>query len=477
MLMPADNNLVCMCESCVNNGNSKLNASPAVFKLINKLAQKFPHFQIFSTAYVTTNNPPSFQLEKNAGVMLSTMSFPKGIVYEKTNYKSTIEGTLKSWKSVTKTIYVWDYGIHFDLYLSSYPSLLIHQENIQFFKKNGITGIFMQGNEESFAAFEGLKYFVYAQLMLNPETDVRALIRFYLEGQFPKAGTVLANYYLEIEERALNSKHEMDIYGGWNQQLKKYLSFQPLKNLMLELEELESKTSKDELDELKTLKIAFNFQLLEIMRVNGIGNEGYAYINKSGEKQIKPEVKQMVGKIEQLKQETKFDILNESHVALSNYIEFWYSEVFQKKIQILVPDLKIKAISKLDEDYSDLNILTNGKVGFLDYDNNWLITTGQALHLEIDPKSALGSKTFSIRLLQDLKHGIYFPQKIQLTIGKEIYTAEIPRDELKKALTTYAIQIPIKKFKIEDKMSVLMIKQMEFKNKSTACGELQFTKR
>jgi hypothetical protein len=477
MLMPADNHLVCQCKACVSNGNSKSNASPAVFKLVNKLAKEFPNFQIFSSAYITTDKAPTFKLEKNTGVMLSTMSFPKGILYNNSKQKIQIEKQINDWKSTTNTIYIWDYAIHFDLYLSSYPSLLIHQQNLMFLRDKGVTGIFMQGNEESYAAFEDLKYFVYAQLLLNPDADVRLLIRFYLESQYPKAGKILADYYLEIEERSLNSNHEMDIYGGWNQQINKYLSYLPLQQLIQDLEAVELKSSSTERINLKTLKLALNYQLLEIMRMNGFGNKGYASFNSNGEVLLNQEATQAFEKIQNLKKETGIEFINERHLLLSSYIDLWNSEAFKSELKTPIVNLKLFAKSKLDEDYSDLDLLINGKKGFYDYDNNWLITTLEPLNIEIEGKVINESKDFSVSFLQDTKHRIYFPKKIILTIGQEIYTVEIPLDLLRKPLSKHTIEIPLKKFKSTDLIRFEIIKQADFKNKSNACGELQFNKR
>lgn len=475
MIMPADNQLVCQCEACVKNGNSKSNASPAVFKLINKLAKEFPDFQIFSSAYITTDKAPSFQLEKNAGVMLSTMSFPKGIVYDRAKQRESIEQHLKKWQAVTKTIYVWDYGIHFDLYLASYPSLLIHQQNLSFLKNRGVTGVFMQGNEESYAAFEDVKYFGYAQLLLNPDVDLRSLIRFYFENQYPKAGKALADYYLEIEERAFNSGNQLDIYGGWNQHLVKYLSLSPLQDLIQNLETLEAISTRSEIRKLLKLKLALNYQVLEIMRLNGVGKQGYASVNPSGELIIKEEALKALKELEKLEKETKIEFINESHLALSTYIEFWNAKASQKKI-VPILDLKLLAKSKLDEDYTDLNTLNNAKMGFYDYANNWLITSQEPLKLEIEGKNINDAETFSISFLQDTKHKIYFPEKIKLRIGEETYMISTPVGIRERNLGKYVFEIPIKNFNSADKITFETIKQEAFAKKSNACGELQFNK-
>ncbi len=83
MLMPDDNAMVCMCDACMASGNTKTNASPAVFSFLNRMAAKFPKQEFFSTAYITTKQPPKTdKFASNVGVMLSTMDFPKAIVLE-----------------------------------------------------------------------------------------------------------------------------------------------------------------------------------------------------------------------------------------------------------------------------------------------------------------------------------------------------------------------------------------------------------
>jgi len=58
MIAPNDNLLVCQCDLCIKNGNTKNNAAPAVFQLMNDLAEEFHNQHFFTTAYLSITNTP-----------------------------------------------------------------------------------------------------------------------------------------------------------------------------------------------------------------------------------------------------------------------------------------------------------------------------------------------------------------------------------------------------------------------------------
>ena len=476
MVMPNDNNLVCTCSSCKSAGNTKDSASPAVFSLLNKLARKFPEYEFFSTAYITTQKPPDFALEKNAGIMLSTMAFPKGVVYEDSPKKDFVVTTINDWKKVANKMYVWDYVINFDNYLGSYPTILITQKNLQFFHKMGVKGIFLHGNEDSYAAFSDMKAFIYAQLLQNPDFDVPSLVQFYLKKRFPSKWEAISAYYLNIENKALKSKSQLDIYGGWNQSLVKYLDYKELSALHDELMGYINDFGIYEMNAVNPLLTALHYQKLEMMRLNGVGVNGFAQTipEKPEDGIVKPEVKRMVGELKRFANIAKITTINEAQQSISDYIKLWDSQILNKIHKNYIFGREVQVLSTLDEDYTKVSMLNDGAVGFYDYFNNWMINTVDELEIKVNTEDVLLATSVDINFLNIPRHRIYLPQAVEVTVGERVYRTDITAVNYDSEVSKHYVNVPISVKNTDEFVKVKIIKQDEFKNKSTACDEIYF---
>lgn len=476
MLMPDDNAMVCMCDACVASGNTKINASPAVFSFLNRMAAKFPKQEFFSTAYITTKQPPKTdKFASNVGVMLSTMDFPKAVVLEQSKKFPLVQKTLDSWKALTDKIYLWDYAINFDSYFESYPTLSIAQKNLQYYKKQNIKGVFMQGNEDSYAAFQDLKCQLYAQLLRDTNLDLKAEIKAFFDKKYPTLGSLLFAYYAKIESNALLSKRELDIYGGITQAKKKYLNHREFTvfydNLLAKLTALPEQEAK----EIQKLLLALTFQKLEIARTSGIGEEGYAEFEKDNPiATTKKDIIQAVTRLEELSKETKIDIYSELGFSLENYIGLYKTELLNKEYQNLLFGKRFKALTELDEDYADIRTLTDGTIGFNDYFNNWMLVTGaENLELSIGTEGLYETKLVEISFLHNPKHRIYLPAEVEVNIDGRLYTAAIELESA-AATTRYVLRIPVELKASDKNIGIKITKQPELKSKSIACDEVVF---
>jgi hypothetical protein len=476
MVMPNDNSLVCQCSLCKAKGNTNTNASPAVFSLLNKLSKKFPEYEFFSTAYISTQQPPGFKLEKNTGVMLSTMAFPKGVVYENSSKKDFIINTIDAWMDVTNKTYVWDYVINFDNYLGSYPTVLTTQKNLQLFHKMGVKGVFLHGNEDSYAAFSDMKAFLYAQLLQNPQVDVDELVRFYLKKRFPSKWESIANYYLSIENKAMNSKAQLDIYGGWNQSLVKYFEYKELNALHEEMMGYINDFGVYEMNAVNPLLTALHYQKLEMMRLNGVGVNGFAVTipEKPEDGIVKPEVKRMIGELKRFAAISKIQVINESQQKMTEYIKLWESQILDKIHKNYLFGREIEVLSTLDEDYQQVKMLNDGAVGFYDYFNNWLLSTVDELEIRVKSEDVLLATSVDINFLNIPRHRIYLPKAVQVKVGERTYTTEITPSNYDTEVSKLYVNVPIMVKNTDEFVTVKVIKQDEFKDKSTACDEIYF---
>lgn len=473
MIMPNDDAVVCQCSACTATGNTKMNASPAVFTLLNKLAKEFPEQQFFSTAYITTQTPPEFKLEKNGGVMLSTMSFPKGVAVASSDKKDLVGKTFSGWKKVTDKIYLWDYAINFDNYFDFYPTVSISQQNLQFYKAKGVTGVFMQGSEDRYSAFADLKCYLYAQLLQNTEVNLSMLTSRFFSHQYPEVNDLLFDYYTKIEDLSFKSKQKMDIYGGTGPAKKKYMNESGFNlfydNLIKTTDTITASKNK----ELQSLLLAFTFQKLELLRTTpDLDDTGYATIVKDSVAKLKPEIPVLLSRLKKLQAKTGIDIYNESGASLKEYIKNWESMIIAQGYKNLLYGKNLLVTSKLDEDYPDGRVLTDGAIGFNDYYNNWLIVTSDTLAVKIDPAGLEKANMLVMNFLNDPRHKIYMPKQVSVVVGSRRYSAEVKPYNDEKNAGKNKVSIPIVIKKGDKAINIQVIKQAAYLNKSIACDEI-----
>ncbi|MDO3694713.1 DUF4838 domain-containing protein [Wenyingzhuangia sp. chi5] len=406
MIAPNDNSLVCQCNLCLAKGNTKKNASPAVFSLISKMAMQYPSKTFWSLGYVTTKTPPNFKLPNNVGVLLSTIDCQESLPLTNTLKGKSFLNQISDWNTKIKNIYVWDYVVNFDNYMDFYPIFNSTKKNLQAYKENGVTGVFFNGSGYDYSILEEVKYHVLASLLSDVESSVDDLILEGTKKYYPQITDEIYEYLKFIEEK---SQTKQGIYSSINEAKKRYLTLNKLK----ELEEAINKVPSNL--RLNQFKIGVLFLELELMRVNGLNNEGYAFLNND---EIKLNVKvesnlNQLGKLLKLSQLYKISERNET---FSNYLEQWKQLLIKIKSNPSFYDINISSETKLDEDYNNINILNDGAFGFEDYNNNWLVFSGGELRINISSQKCVDNVFHKIELslLSDAKHKIFLPNKIQL---------------------------------------------------------------
>ncbi len=475
MIMPYDNELVCMCEACLKLGNTNSNASPAVFALIDKLAARFPKALFFSTAYVTTQTPPTQSAKENVGVMISTMAFPKGIVLETSNKAESIATTFKDWRKVTKNIYLWDYAINFDNYFDFFPTVKIAQKNLQYYLDNGVKGIFMHGSDEgSFAAFGDLKAYLYAQLYNQPKTDINSHIQLFLINKYPVIGKELSNYYIKIEDRALQSKKSLDLYGGIQQSANKYIDIVELNEVLAFLLSKKDLIRPQDRSSFDSIVMAFIFQSLELQRTNGLTEKGYGtYINQT--LVLSQESKKWLQLLKQYSQTNNIDIYNESKFKLTDYIAAWDTRIFKQPYRNLFYKKSFQVLSKLDEDYTNTSTLNDGAIGFKDYYNNWLINSSSVFELETNTSGLEKASILKVDFLHDERHKIFPPESVTVDIGDRKYQTRVngvKEEQGERYFVT--VELPIEIKSDDTQLKITIKKQSEPRKRLMAFDEIIF---
>lgn len=470
MIAPDDNNIVCQCHLCKAKGNTKKNASPAVYSLLSELAEEYRDLSFWSLGYVTTKTPPNFKLPSNVGVLLSTIDCQEALPLEETPKGRKFLDQIATWNSKIQNIFIWDYVVNFDNYMDFYPIFNTTKKNLNSYVKNGVTGVFLHGSGYDYSVLEEVKYHVISRLLLDPDAVINDLIREGVGRYYPELSNVLFDYLTLIEKKAIVSKKKQDIYSGIKKANRRYLSLSEIESLLKKVKNIHT-------PKINKLKIALLYLQLELMHVNGLKNEGFGVLDTNNQIQENPFIYSKLKELQTLVERSGLAKINEKKDTFRSYIYQW--EKFLKRIRNndSFYNINIRSFSTLDEDYSNIKVLNDGAFGFNNYNDNWLIFSGNELLLNINnfKCSEKEINKLEIGLLEDVKHRIFLPTNIQIfdKAGKLVKDIKMTNTQLNTS-NVQTIEVLLPEINLGDKFSYNI--KIVNTNKSIAIDEIRFLK-
>lgn len=389
VIMPNDNHIVCHCPKCQAAGNTATSATPAVAKMITRLAQRFPLHQFFTSYYATTAQVPDTKLPDNVGVLISAIDLPMMADLSKSSEAQAFNLLVHQWRTKVGRVYVWDYMRNFDDYLSPFPFLTAAKSRLNFFKEAGVSGVIYNGSGEDYAAFDPMQSSVLASLLLDPTLDISDRVTAELQRRYPETHQIIADYYLGLEARTQNDNQPLPFYGGIGDLVETYLDPEAFTSFFESLEKASKPLKGDERRELNRLLTALNFTRLQLLRLPQLGYDA-----------TKASIY-----IENLAGHTAFpdlSVFREAKGSLTSYMANYEARPAQ-----IATSGAVKCVS-----YPEL---TDGYVGLpIDYHTNWFITPREqdVLTLEMQLQQPVGQ--LSISTLHAPLWGIYWPAKAEL---------------------------------------------------------------
>lgn len=413
VIAPDDNPYACTCASCTALGNTEKNATPAVTELVLRLAQRFPRHFFFTTSYLSTQQATDKQLPANTGVMVSAIDFPLRRIDSKDAQEKKFAQQLENWKKVTKNIYIWDYINNFDDYLTPFPILKIAQQRLQFFKKNGASGIFFNGSGYSYSSFDEMRTFVLSALLINPEQVVDDLIRNYFNQEYPVSKKWLSDYYIDLENSAQSGK-KLGLYAGIRESEGAYLNPEKFIKFYDEMGDFVSDAKGKERKKLHELQTALSFTRLEMGRDHSYDTYGYAKRNGKGIQAV-PQAQKWVTQLKEHKAFSGMEYYNESANEIDYYIKEWEQYILASDIKKDL-FLGITPSSTPKTNKNSLKRLTDGTHGLPDnYHCGWIIFPQEECTIDLPVKEINESGTVYISFLNLPRHRIYAPQQIEVS--------------------------------------------------------------
>lgn len=193
----------CQCDNCRRIDESEGSPSGTIIYFLNKLATRFPDKEFSTLAYLYSVEPPkNIKPLSNVNIMLCDIDCYREVPLSDNPSGRSFLKNLEGWSKISDNIFLWDYGINFDNYISPFPNFHILQANMQIFRKNNVKMHFSQIGSIKGGDFSELRSYVVSKLLWNIDYDVDSLIRSFLNGYYGKAGHFIYEY-MKIQEGAL----------------------------------------------------------------------------------------------------------------------------------------------------------------------------------------------------------------------------------------------------------------------------------
>ena len=463
MLMPQDNDIVCTCLACTRAGNTPKTATPAVTRLLERLAQRFPQHLFFTSSYLTTLNAPASPLPANTGVMISAMDIPLKADFRKSPQARRFKKLLERWKKVTTRIYVWDYMRNFDDYLTPYPCLGLMKDRMLHLCSLGVKGIFLNGSGNDYASLDDVQTYVLSCLLVNPDCSTDSCAARYLQHFYPVTGEMLTEHYLDWEAEVRRSKAALPFYGGIDDAVKAWLDEEKFTDFIGELDRKSKKAKDEERTRLNRLLTALQFTRLELMR----------------RPQGKYDTRQAADCLELLEGHEAFDDMQhyrEANGRLDIYIDGWRTLMAENATPAdKLNQVQLAAGSKLDRRYTDLNLLTDGKYALpTDYHTGWLINSAKQLVLEVPAGSLQSGDLLEFSLLSAPRWRILLPAHIEIEQKGEQPAGSVtpPAAETAAPFTKYKVKCKVGKLKPELPVQIRITQSGAHKRATLAMDEI-----
>jgi hypothetical protein len=182
---------------------------------------------------------------------------------------------LKGWGQITDNILGWDYTIQFNNLLAPFPNLRTLQPNMAFLRNNNVSAVFAQGNIQVGGEFAGLRAYLLAKLLWEPDLDANREMNDFLEHYYGKAAPYINSYIDLLHEHNQGfTGRKMSIFGGPKQEKDSFLSPELIASYNELFDKAEKAVRKDSelLSRVKSARLPVYYAMLEIAKEQNAGN-------------------------------------------------------------------------------------------------------------------------------------------------------------------------------------------------------------
>ncbi len=399
----------CACPRCKEIDDENGSPSGSLIYFMNKLAGRFPDKEISTLAYLYSMPPPKrIKPLPNVNIMLCSIDADREVPLAENRSGQQFVRALEGWSELSDNIFVWDYGINFDNYLSPFPNFHVLQENIKRFQANNVTMHFSQIGGAKGCNFAELRAYLVSKLMWNTDADVDALMREFLDGYYGKAGGYLYQYIKLMEGALLASGQRLWIYDSPVTHKNGMLRPALMRRYRQLFDAAEEAVKNDAafLARVQIARLPIMYSALEIARTDPDANIS--------------EVEDELNRFE--KRVIKFQIptLNERNNSPVEYCAL-YRERYLNQTKNLASGKKVAFPRPPHDRYRSLaqDALTDGLYGGTTFSESWVGWEGQDGSVVLDLEEVKDIHMVSIDCLHQLGAWILLPRKVEFSYSSD----------------------------------------------------------
>jgi hypothetical protein len=122
---------------------------------------------------------------------------------------------LLAWNKVAPGhLHIWHYVVNFAHYLEPYPDFDELGEDMAYYRANGVSGMFCEGDYQGNCEMQTLRTWVLAHLFWNPHQEVWPLIRDFCNGYYGRAGGDIYDYLRLFHDRLRQPDIHLHLYDA-----------------------------------------------------------------------------------------------------------------------------------------------------------------------------------------------------------------------------------------------------------------------
>ena len=383
-----DNRDYCTCDNCKALDDREGSPSGSIINFANQVADQFPDKMISTLAYEYGRHAPkTLKPRDNVNIMLCSIEAYRHKAIKEDTASAEFVKDVQDWGKIAKDIIVWDYVIQFNHLISPFPNLHVLQPNIQFFAENGVNAMFEQGNREIGGEFAALRSYLISKLLWDPYQNVDSVMNDFLSGYYGAAGKTIRQYIDLLREELIKGGKPLRIFGSPNEAATTYLTPGLLSKYNLLFDEAEKlvSDSAEVLERVRIARLPLMYATMEQAKKNFTGEDGL-FEKVNGKWEARTKIRNMVDEFTDLCKREGVTQVKEWSTTPEEYRSAMYRIFSQGMNEHLAYG---KPVTLISPDTSGINateqvMLTDGKRGSHDYDNNWVIFPGKSLEAIID---------------------------------------------------------------------------------------------
>ena len=205
----------CRCPACQAIMDEEGSPSGPILRFVNAVAERFPDKEISTLAYLFSVQPPKITKPRpNVSIMLCDIDCRRQTSLPENPSGQVFMLALEGWSAICNNIFLWDYGINFDNYLSPFPNLQTIKDNMVIFQEHGVKMHFSQINSSRGGDMAELRPYLVSKLMWNPQASLDSLEQHFCEAYYGKAAPQILRYIHTIEGAAVATDVDLFIYDS-----------------------------------------------------------------------------------------------------------------------------------------------------------------------------------------------------------------------------------------------------------------------